>query len=83
MFDYRELQVLISGADRDIDVDDLQNNTAYAGEPVYILSSFRPSSETRTFQARCKKKEANWSIRTSNIFGPLFAVSRKSRKGSF
>jgi len=32
MFDYRELQVLISGADREINVHDLKQNTTYCGD---------------------------------------------------
>lgn len=31
LFDAEELQVLISGADADIDVEDLRNNTKYVG----------------------------------------------------
>jgi len=31
-FDHNELQVLISGAEIDIDVDDLRQNTNYSGQ---------------------------------------------------
>lgn len=38
-FDHNELQVLISGAEVDIDVDDLRQNTNYSGQSVALITS--------------------------------------------